>query len=154
MTLSFPPQRRQTSMSMAKTRLRRWAQVSARCRSVANGSLDFTALPAAATGADECRCRGWIRFGPDRASHGTWESGRHGIDPLWEICGVCRELLCTVLQTATGAARPSTIKTTGYDRAVPFVMRGSAVRIRPPAPVQISRNGSLGFSFDAIVVKR
>jgi hypothetical protein len=31
-TRSFPPQLRQTSMSMANTRLRRCAQVSARCR--------------------------------------------------------------------------------------------------------------------------
>jgi len=63
-TRSFPPQRRQVSMStrwidakhqekapwrLANTRLRRCAQVSARCRSVADGSLGSTALPAAAT---------------------------------------------------------------------------------------------------------
>jgi hypothetical protein len=44
-TLICPPQRRQTSMSIAKTRLRRSAQVIARCRSLADGSLDSTALP-------------------------------------------------------------------------------------------------------------
>jgi hypothetical protein len=47
MTLSFPPQRRQTSMSIqaseatpkvANTRLSRCAQVIARCRSLADGS--------------------------------------------------------------------------------------------------------------------
>jgi hypothetical protein len=32
------PHRRQTSMSMAKTRLRRCAQVNARCRSATDGS--------------------------------------------------------------------------------------------------------------------
>jgi hypothetical protein len=37
-TRSFPPQLRQTSMSMANTRLRRCAHVSARCRSVADAS--------------------------------------------------------------------------------------------------------------------
>ena len=47
-TRSFPPQRRQTSMSIANTRLRRCAQVRDRCRSVADGSLDSTALPPAA----------------------------------------------------------------------------------------------------------
>jgi hypothetical protein len=40
-TRSFPPQRRQASMSMANTRFRRCAQVIAHCRSLADG---FTAL--------------------------------------------------------------------------------------------------------------
>jgi hypothetical protein len=43
------PQRRQTSRSMAKTRLRRCAQVRARCRSVADASsLSLASLAAAA----------------------------------------------------------------------------------------------------------
>jgi hypothetical protein len=46
---SFPPQRRQVSMSMANTRLRRGAQVRDRCRSAADGSADSTAWLAAAT---------------------------------------------------------------------------------------------------------
>lgn len=47
-TLSCPPQRRQVSMSMAKTRLRRCAQVSARCQAVADSSPRSGALLAAA----------------------------------------------------------------------------------------------------------
>jgi hypothetical protein len=38
MTRSRPPQRWQVSISMANTRLRRCAQVRARCRSVADAS--------------------------------------------------------------------------------------------------------------------
>ena len=46
-TRSFPPHCRQVSISMANTRLSRCAQLIARCRSTADGSLDSIALPAA-----------------------------------------------------------------------------------------------------------
>ena len=57
-TLSCPPQRRQTSMSMANTRFRRCAQVIARCRSLADGaphSLVWLAPAARVPGTTRAR---------------------------------------------------------------------------------------------------
>ena len=51
MTRSRPPQRRQVSMSMAKTRLRRCAQVRDRCQSVADASPHWLSGLAAAARA-------------------------------------------------------------------------------------------------------
>jgi hypothetical protein len=48
MTRSRPPQRRQVSISMANTRLRRCAQVRARCRSVSVADASPRSLAAVA----------------------------------------------------------------------------------------------------------